>query len=285
MSVLPSPALPLGKVSAVPDSYSPDLLYPVPRAVGRSQFLSGSSVPFQGSDRWDCFEVSWLSDRGIPQTAYANIQYSASSPNIVESKSLKLYLTGFHNTRCVSSQALAEQITTDLAAALDAADVSCDIIPFAQMPEPTPYQNLGQCLDTLELTGEGLDFDANQPVSLLQCNEAAAPATAQVYSHNLRSLCPVTGQPDWATVVVRYRGRLIEPASLFRYLMAYRNHQGFHEACCEQMFVDILSACAPDELAVGCYFARRGGIAITPVRYLSDRSFCEDMFTLRLDRQ
>lgn len=286
MSVIPSPKLPLGKVSSVPDHYDPGLLYPVPRQVGRAAFLPEGDVPFQGRDRWDCFEVSWLNAQGVPQSTYASIQYTAHSPNIVESKSLKLYLTGFHNTRYDSPQALASIITTDLAQALQTSDIHCQIFSFEQMAAPTGYNSLGQCLDGLDI--QDLDFStvaAANAQQFLRCNKIAPPVEEQLYSHGLRSLCPVTSQPDWATVVIRYRGCPIEPASLFRYLAAYRNHQGFHEACCEQMFVDILAACEPTELAIGCYFARRGGIAITPIRYLSDRTFSEDLFTIRLDRQ
>lgn len=286
MSVLPSSALPLGKVSPVPQQYDPSLLYPVPRAVGRESFLSpslnGKVVPFVGCDRWDCFEVSWLNANGIPYSAFANIQYPANSPNIVESKSLKLYLTGFHETRYPSSTALAKIVVADLSKVLETDEVSCEISPFSQMALPTSYEQLGECIDTA-VEGEIGPLTVADPASLLK--STTTQVEEQLYSQILRSLCPVTSQPDWGTVVVRYCGNQIDRAALFRYVAAYRNHQGFHEACCEQIFTDILRMCAPDELAVGCYFARRGGISITPIRYSGSVSFCSALLSIRLDRQ
>lgn len=284
MSVLPSPTLPLGKISPVPQQYDPSLLYPVPRSVGREHFLNGRKVSFLGCDRWDCFEISWLNPSGVPQSAFAKIQYPADSPNIVESKSLKLYLTGFHETRYASSVALSKIVTADLSQVLETAEVSCEILPFSKMLRPTPYDQLGECIDTA-VEGEMGPWSITEPASLLRLAEAQSLVEEQLYSQVLRSLCPVTSQPDWATVVVRYCGHQLDRAALFRYLASYRNHQGFHEACCEQILIDILRACAPDELAVGCYFARRGGISITPIRYSGAADFCSALLSVRLDRQ
>ncbi|MEO1394443.1 MAG: NADPH-dependent 7-cyano-7-deazaguanine reductase QueF [Cyanobacteria bacterium J06634_5] len=291
MSVLPSPALPLGKVSPVPLTYDPGLLYPVPRAVGRSHFLAGENVPFLGCDRWDCFEVSWLTLSGIPKSAFAQIQYPADSPNIVESKSLKLYLTGFHTQHYDTADTLSQIIASDLQTVLETTAVSCQILPFQRLAVPTPYEALGICIDDA-VTGDTLTLTTaqeEQPYTLLQTVAPVFQATAvnkteaegmaeaevveeQLYSQILRSLCPVTSQPDWASVVIRYRGRQLDRAALFKYIAAYRNHQGFHEACCEQIFTDIWRTCQPEALAVGCYFARRGGISITPIRYASNAS-------------
>ncbi|MEM9909132.1 MAG: NADPH-dependent 7-cyano-7-deazaguanine reductase QueF, partial [Cyanobacteria bacterium P01_D01_bin.44] len=165
---------------------------------------------------------------------------------------------------------------------LDTAEITCEIVPFEQMVRPTPGHTLGEYIDP------GIYAETNPNVDVpaaahLHCT--SEPVQEQLYSHVLRSLCPVTSQPDWATVVVRYRGPKLDRSSLFHYLVTYRNHQGFHEECCERIFTDILSACAPTELAVGCYFARRGGIAISPIRYRASPEFCQDLFDIRLDRQ
>ncbi|MEM9165058.1 MAG: NADPH-dependent 7-cyano-7-deazaguanine reductase QueF [Cyanobacteria bacterium P01_F01_bin.4] len=278
MTVSPS-AIPLGKVSQIPQQYDSSLLYPVPRAVGRAKFLDEATMPFSGCDRWDCFEVSWLTPSGIPQCAFAKIQYSAHSPNIVESKSLKLYLMGFNQAHHDSPVALSKIMVADLVEVLGTPEVSCEIVPFEQMARPTPYHTLGACIDT---SGLETRIDAPSPARLYCTTE---PVQEQLYSHVLRSLCPVTRQPDWATVVVRYRGPKLDRSSLFHYLVTYRDHQGFHEECCERIFTDLLTACAPTELAVGCYFARRGGIAISPIRYRSSPEFCQPLFDIRLDRQ
>ncbi|MEO1403187.1 MAG: NADPH-dependent 7-cyano-7-deazaguanine reductase QueF [Cyanobacteria bacterium J06635_1] len=273
-----SPTIPLGKVSQIPQQYDPSLLYPVPRSAGRAKFLGELALPFSGCDRWDCFEVSWLTPSGVPQCAFAKIQYPAHSPNIVESKSLKLYLMGFNQAQYDSPLALSKMIAADLVPVLGTSEIACEIVPFEQMTPPMPYHTLGKCIDTGIETG----IDASS-AARLHCT--SAHVQEQLYSHALRSLCPVTSQPDWATVVVRYRGPKLEPSSLFHYLVTYRDHQGFHEECCERIFTDILTACAPTELAVGCYFARRGGIAISPIRYRSSPEFCQPLFDIRLDRQ
>ncbi|MEO0455764.1 MAG: NADPH-dependent 7-cyano-7-deazaguanine reductase QueF [Cyanobacteria bacterium P01_A01_bin.114] len=276
------PTLPLGKTSQIPQRYDPSLLYPIPRSAGRAKFLGESAVLFSGCDRWDCFEVSWLTSGGLPQCAFAKIQYPAHSPNMVESKSLKLYLMGFNHERYGSPNALAEKIVTDLSQILGSSEVICELVPFEKIASPTPYHTLGACIDT----------DATSPPTkglrcLSKLGQGSGPALVQeqLYSHVLRSLCPVTHQPDWATVVVRYRGPQLDRNALFHYLATYRNHPGFHEDCCERIFTDILTACGPTELAVGCYFARRGGIAISPVRYRSSPEFCQALFAIRLDRQ
>ncbi|MEM9904401.1 MAG: hypothetical protein AAF921_05180, partial [Cyanobacteria bacterium P01_D01_bin.44] len=142
-----SPAIPLGKVSQIPQHYDPSLLYPVPRSVGRAKFLGEAAVPFWGCDRWDCFEVSWLTPNGIPQCAFAKIQYPAHSPNIVESKSLKLYLMGFNQAPYDSPAALSKIIVADLTQVLDTAEITCEIVPFEQMVRPTPGHTLGEYID------------------------------------------------------------------------------------------------------------------------------------------
>lgn len=81
-----------------------------------------------------------------------------------------------------------------------------------------------------------------------------------------RSVCPVTGQPDWGTVRVSYTGPCIDPAGLLGYLISYRQHAGFHENCVERIFVDISDRCRPTQLTVAARFTRRGGLDINPIR-------------------
>jgi 7-cyano-7-deazaguanine reductase len=272
---------PLGQLSPIPATYAPTLLYPIPRRQNRQRLKIVGPIPFAGLDRWDCFEVSWLAANGMPQSAFAVIQYPADSVAMVESKSLKLYLMGFHQTRYASAAALTETLVHDLTTLLGSDAVQCTLMPFEQMAAPTAFTTLGHPLDEL---AQAMPLASEPNAALLRC-AAADPVEEQLYSNRFRSVCPVTGQPDWATVVLRYCGSRIDRAALLVYLSAYRQHSGYHEDCCERIFLDILTACQPSALVVGCFFARRGGIAISPVRWLPSMATPQDILSLRLARQ
>lgn len=252
---------PLGKPSRYAEQYDPTLLFPIARNLAREAIGIGAQLPFFGTDIWNAYELSWLNPRGKPQVAIATFYVPAESPNIVESKSFKLYLGSFAHTRIESADALREMLKRDVSAAC-AAGVS------VRLATPAEFRSLefdeldGLSLDRLELETDVYEPDS----SLLSAAFDEAPVAETVFSNLLKSNCPVTGQPDWASVQIRYVGPQIDHAGLLRYIISYRNHTGFHEQCVERIFVDIERACRPLKLAVYARYTRRGGLDINPFR-------------------
>ncbi|MDF1780606.1 MAG: NADPH-dependent 7-cyano-7-deazaguanine reductase QueF [Alcanivoracaceae bacterium] len=252
---------PLGRQSDYVDTYTPSLLCPVPRWDAREGLeLEMDSLPFHGVDVWHAYEVSWLDMRGKPVVAVAEFRVPCNSKNIVESKSLKLYLNSFANSRFESRAAVITVIEKDLSAC---ADGTVDVLVHTlDEAAKTPWlENSGTCIDLLDLDITQYDYDPG-----LLMVEQGAEQNEQLYSHLLRSRCPVTGQPDWATLIVRYTGAPISAASLLRYIVSLRNHEGFHEQIVERVFMDIEAQCAPRQLTVYGRFTRRGGLDINPFR-------------------
>ena len=251
----------LGKVATYKAEYDPSLLFPIPRTDKRAEIGVGATLPFFGVDIWNAYEVSWLNQRGKPQIAIATITVPAESPNIIESKSFKLYLNSFNQTRLADAEALVQLLKKDLSAAAGASvHVSlCMSEHFGQLK----MQELeGGLLDRLDI-----DVDAYTPdPSLLKANHDEAPVEETLLSHLLKSNCLVTGQPDWGSVQIRYVGSQIDQESLLRYLIGFRNHNEFHEQCVERIFVDIMQHCKPQKLAVYARYTRRGGLDINPWR-------------------
>ncbi|MET0379344.1 MAG: NADPH-dependent 7-cyano-7-deazaguanine reductase QueF [Spongiibacteraceae bacterium] len=248
--------------------YDPDLLFAIPRAPGRQQLGLSGELPFDGCDIWNAYELSWLHPSGKPAVAWAELRVPALSPNIVESKSLKLYLNSLNQMRFDSAEAVAAAIRRDVSACV-VADVEVHVrLPalWSAFPIEEPA---GDCLDELDIT-----VAAYTPCpELLQL--VSGPVSDQVsdqlvtrrwFSRLLRSRCPVTGQPDWGTICIDYRGREIDPAGLLAYIVSFRQHQDFHEHCVERVFCDIHQQCAPDALTVSARYLRRGGIDINPWR-------------------
>ena len=263
---------PLGQATAYPDQYSPDLLYAIARTDSRTALGLDGDLPFQGVDIWNAWELTWLDDNGQPQVAIAEIRVPADSPSIIESKSLKLYLGSFAMTRLSGSDDLAERIRNDLgqcsgsdvAVTLRSAsdDFSIDTLP-------------GTCIDSPGVSCDAYDVNAD----LLAAS--GDPVDESLHSHLLRSLCPVTDQPDIGSVLVTYRGPRIDPAGLLKYIVSFRNHNDFHEACVERMFLDISEQCRPEQLSITACYQRRGGIDINPYRSNVDG----DPPNIRLSRQ
>ncbi|MFZ6725319.1 NADPH-dependent 7-cyano-7-deazaguanine reductase QueF [Undibacterium sp. MH2W] len=251
----------LGKVATYKAEYDPSLLFPIPRTDKRAEIGVGATLPFFGVDIWNAYEVSWLNQRGKPQIVIATITVPAESPNIIESKSFKLYLNSFNQTRLADAEALVQLLKKDLSAAAGASvHVSlCMSEHFGQLK----MQELEGCLlDRLDI-----DVDAYTPdPSLLRANHDEAPVEETLLSHLLKSNCLVTGQPDWGSVQIRYVGSQIDQESLLRYLIGFRNHNEFHEQCVERIFVDIMQHCKPQKLAVYARYTRRGGLDINPWR-------------------
>lgn len=250
----------LGKTTTYPTVIDASILEFIPRSLGRSSL---THVAPHGIDYWTGYEFSWLSSRGSPEEAILKLHYSAQSTHIVESKSLKLYLGGFASTRFGSKAEIIERISSDLRLGLGVTALSVELL-ILEDERVMPWPAKGYCIDIHELKDP--TFEVNP--SLLRTGSEVRDEL--MFTNSFRSLCPVTGQPDWATVSVLYKGKEIMPDSLRAYLCSYRNHQGFHESCCEAIFSDISRQCSPDELSVACSFTRRGGIDITPIRSSSD---------------
>lgn len=252
---------PLGKTSAYCSQYAPELLFPIARQGKRDELGLRGTLPFFGVDIWNAYELSWLNARGKPQVAIARFTVPADSPNIIESKSFKLYLNSFNQTRLDGPEALKALLEKDLAAGFGAA-VHVSLI----LPEYFSALTMGELEGTL-LDRLDIEVDSYKPdPQLLVANHAEAPVEERLVSHLLKSNCLVTGQPDWASVQIHYCGPQIEQESLLKYLIGFREHNEFHEQCVERIFTDILRQCAPQQLAVYARYTRRGGLDINPWR-------------------
>ncbi|MCG6657343.1 NADPH-dependent 7-cyano-7-deazaguanine reductase QueF [Halomonas campisalis] len=251
---------PLGRESAYPDRYDAGLLYPIPRAANRAPLgIEEGKLPFVGEDEWHAFEVSWLNARGKPVVAVARFRLPADSPCLIESKSWKLYLNGFNQTRFASREQVIETLLGDLSRAAGAA-VSVELFDVddeALAPRRLP----GECLDELDI--EIRDYTPS-PEHLIVGEGEIVEET--LHSHLLKSNCPVTGQPDWGSVLIRYRGPRLDREGLLRYLIGYRQHQDFHEHCVEHIFTDLMARARPERLLVLARYVRRGGLDISPWR-------------------
>lgn len=253
---------PLGQTVGYPAHYDPTLLFPIERAPARDELgLVGDTLPFEGMDVWNAYEVSWLDLQGKPRVALARFEVPATSPSLIESKSLKLYLNSYNQSRYADEQAVQAQIRDDLSRAAGAA-VVVDIIAPNRYGELRLGEPEGRVIDDLPVAIDTYTPDAG----LLRCDPQAGVVDESLISRLLKSNCPVTGQPDWATVEVRYRGPALDPASLLRYIVSFRQHSGFHEQCVERMFVDIQARCRPEALSVHARYTRRGGLDINPWR-------------------
>jgi 7-cyano-7-deazaguanine reductase len=269
--------LPLGKPTAYRDEYDPGLLCPFPRAPKRAELGLPGELPFAGFDLWNAYELSWLAPGGKPVVAMAEFRFPCSSPFLVESKSFKLYINSFNQTRFTGFDAVAATLECDLAKACGAT-VAVRLLPLAACGEMTIRTLPGQCLDDLDVTIDRYDY---APELLDGSADPDRIVAETLHSHLLKSNCLVTRQPDWASVLVRYRGPRIDPAALLRYLVSYRRHSEFHEQCVERIFVDLLRHCRPEQLTVYARYTRRGGLDINPLR-----SNCEsELPNWRLVRQ
>ena len=246
--------LPLGKKITYPDKYDPSLLVGISREESRNR--SGVTLElnsFYGLDSWTAYELSWLNLEGVPKNAVLYASYESSSKSFIESKSLKLYLNSLNNKKFNSLDDLLELIKHDLEQCVSS-EVEIEI-----RNTPKDFVKESKSIDLVEINSEeGVEEDA----PWVSADEASEELSCSVF----RSLCPVTGQPDWATIRVTYSGKLINYQKLFSYLLSFRNSQAFHEECVEKIFSDLKKFCAPNELTVRANFLRRGGIELNPVR-------------------
>ncbi len=246
----------LGREVAYPRQYDPSLLFPIPRAAGRQPLRLDGGLPFTGHDRWHAYELSWLDARGKPVVATATFVVPCDTPNLVESKSLKLYLNSLNASRFESPDAVRATIAADLArAAGGPVEVAFGLPPS------------GGGDAAVDIDGLDVEIDRYGPPAPELLRVADGDEVAETLrSALLKSNCPVTGQPDWATIEIAYRGPRIDREGLLRYLVSYREHAGFHEQCVEQVFVDLMARCAPSRLSVEARYTRRGGLDINPWR-------------------
>ena len=256
-----------GRTSAYADQYDASLLFPLPRQPKRDEIGITGAPPFFGADLWTAFELSWLNLRGKPQVAIAHVTVPCETPNIIESKSFKLYLNSFNNTRFSEAAEVQARLRADLSEAVwRGSDRPATVGVKLVLPELFDREPV-QEFDGLLL--DRLDVECTQYTpapELLHANHAEAPVTETLTSHLLKSNCLVTGQPDWGSVRIQYSGAQIDQAGLLQYLVSFRNHNEFHEQCVERIFMDVWTRCRPIRLSVYARYTRRGGLDINPLR-------------------
>jgi len=249
----------LGKTSAYPNKYQPDLLFAIARSESRDSYLSGH-LPFDGADLWNAWDLTWLNPDGLPVAATAEITIPALSPNLIESKSLKLYLNSFAMSHFEDAKEVRRRVAEDLSSRAGAS-ISVQIQTLDASRLNAVSKLPGLCLDDLAVTPTSWEADPG-----LLMTDKDASVEEDLHSHLLRSLCPVTGQPDIGSIAIHYRGPPIVHTSLLQYIVSFREHKAFHEDCIERMFVDILDRCQPERLGLYARYQRRGGIDINPMR-------------------
>ena len=253
---------PLGRSSVYADRYDPGLLFAMPRAPQRTDLglEEGAALPFDGIDIWNAYELSWLDGCGKPQLALAEFRMPATAPNMIESKSLKLYLNSFAQTPQISHAAVQDRLQKDVS---EVAGAPVEVtLQLSRIQSPPAADLVGTCIDDMPLV-----IDHYGPPHADYLRIADAPVIEEVLcSDLLRSNCPVTGQPDWGSIQIAYAGAPIDRAGLLRYLVSFRTHSAFHEHCVERIFMDIRARCVPQWLTVYARYTRRGGLDINPWR-------------------
>lgn len=266
----------LGQETDYPTLYTPSLLQAIPRRVTRESLsLFDDKMPFSGVDIWNAYEVSWLNNQGKPEVAALELQVPASSPSIIESKSLKLYLNSLNGTQFSNVLEVRQTLESDLSVNTEST-VEVRLLPLSKARLKSFATLPGESLDEQDLIVDSYNVDSN-----LLSVDLNQDVSESLHTDLFRSLCPVTSQPDWASILIRYQGHAFDKAGLLRYLLSYRNHAGFHEQCVERIFMDLSKAGMPKELSVYARFTRRGGIDINPYRTNSKDS----VENLRLVRQ
>ncbi len=255
--------LPLGQSVSYPQAYDAALLFPIARAGARHEIgLSGHALPFDGWDLWNAYEMSWLNSKGLPQVALLRVKVPCFSPNIIESKSFKLYLNGFNQTRFDSKTDVLVCLQKDLSQAAGST-VSIEMLDAHLFESEKISEFNGINIDGLDVLIEHYEPNAEL---LAHSGDSPEHTTQTLFSRLLKSNCPVTQQPDWACVQIQYTGREIDQASLLKYIVSFRMHNGFHENCVERIFADIMQRCHPESLSVFARYTRRGGLDINPWR-------------------
>ena len=259
--------LTLGKVTEYCSEYNPNLLQAVPRSLNRDDLsLSVNDLPFIGEDVWYGYELSWLNNKGKPVVAVGEFRFACTSPNLVESKSFKLYLNSFNQSKFASISDVEKTLIKDLSATAET-QAKVKLFPVEQCPalaiaSPTPSTT---CIDEEDISVESYQYQAEM-LSTAQANTFTENVTEKLVSHLLKSNCLITNQPDWASIYINYKGKAIDHAVLLQYLVSFRQHNEFHEQCVERIFCDLQQYCQLEELTVFARYTRRGGLDINPFR-------------------
>ncbi|MHA8115137.1 NADPH-dependent 7-cyano-7-deazaguanine reductase QueF [Kosakonia cowanii] len=258
--------LTLGKTTDYRDTYDASLLQGVPRSLNRDPLgLKAANLPFHGADIWTLYELSWLNANGLPQVAVGQVELDYASLNLVESKSFKLYLNSFNQTRFASWDDVRSTLQRDLSACAQGA-VSVTLYRVDELEGEPVARFAGLCIDDQDIAIDNYEFDA----ALLTDAASGEVVEETLVSHLLKSNCLITHQPDWGSVQIQYRGSQIDREKLLRYLVSFRHHNEFHEQCVERIFTDIQRFCQPESLSVYARYTRRGGLDINPWRSNTD---------------
>ncbi|WP_312983399.1 NADPH-dependent 7-cyano-7-deazaguanine reductase QueF [Atlantibacter sp.] len=258
--------LTLGKSTDYRDIYDASLLQPVPRSLNRDPLgLSGGNLPFHGADIWTLYELSWLNSNGLPQVAVGHVSIDSTSVNLVESKSFKLYLNSFNQSRFTNWDEVQQTLARDLSHCAQG-NVEVQLYRLHDIEGQAVAAFDGICIDDQPITIDSYEFDA----AYLEGAAGEQQVEETLVSHILKSNCLITHQPDWGSVQIRYRGPQIDREKLLRYLVSFRHHNEFHEQCVERIFSDIMRFCRPQTLSVYARYTRRGGLDINPWRSNTD---------------
>ena len=258
--------LTLGKSTDYRDNYDASLLQGVPRSLNRDPLdLKADNLPFHGADIWTLYELSWLNANGLPQVAVGHVELDYTSVNLIESKSFKLYLNSFNQTRFGSWEDVRHTLERDLSACAQG-DVTVSLYRLDEI-EGQPIAHFhGTCIDNQDIEIDNYQFNADYLLN----STGSKSVEETLVSHLLKSNCLITHQPDWGSIQIQYRGRKIDREKLLRYLVSFRHHNEFHEQCVERIFNDILRFCQPEKLSVYARYTRRGGLDINPWRTNTD---------------
>ncbi|WP_339722933.1 NADPH-dependent 7-cyano-7-deazaguanine reductase QueF [uncultured Paraglaciecola sp.] len=266
--------LSLGKATEYREIYAPDLLQAVPRSMNRVELNLGAELPFYGTDRWNGYELSWLNAKGKPKVAIMRCEVPATSPNLIESKSFKLYLNSFNQSHFDSIDSVTEALTKDLSQCAGE-KVEVELFKAAEFSQMRIESFDAVCIDDLDIEVKNYQLEP----AYLSTNSEFVEETLS--SDLLKSNCLITNQPDWGSVCIRYQGQQINHEGLLRYLISFRQHNEFHEQCVERIFCDIMAKCKPQKLTVYARYTRRGGLDINPFRSNFEKIYFEG----RLARQ
>ncbi|MBE0367250.1 NADPH-dependent 7-cyano-7-deazaguanine reductase QueF [Pseudoalteromonas sp. MMG013] len=267
----------LGKTTNYAQQYDPSLLHPIARKLNRDQIsVDEAALPFFGEDTWTGYELSWLNEKGKPQVAVATFTFPCQSSHIVESKSFKLYLNSFNQSKFVDHKTVSETLEKDLSIVTNS-DVQVMLytadehacIPFTPMP--------GLCIDSLDI-----EVTHYSPLSGLLKRASNDIISETLHSHLLKSNCLITSQPDWASIIIEYTGVALCHESLLRYLISFRSHNEFHEQCVERIYCELQRTFNFEKLAVYARYTRRGGLDINPFRSSEQN---ETPYNIRTNRQ
>ncbi|PCH94163.1 MAG: NADPH-dependent 7-cyano-7-deazaguanine reductase QueF [Gammaproteobacteria bacterium] len=259
--------LTLGKATQYCSKYNPSLLQAVPRSLNRDDLsLPKNSLPFIGEDVWYGYELSWLNNNGKPVVALAEFRFACTSPSLVESKSFKLYLNSFNQSKFSSVNDVAKALSKDLSATAGA-QAQVQLFNVEQCPalEIKSTNSAVHCIDEEDISVDNYQYQA-ELLNQAQTSHASAIVAESLVSHLLKSNCLITNQPDWASVYINYKGRAIDHGVLLKYLISFRQHNEFHEQCVERIFCDLQKYCQLEELTVFARYTRRGGLDINPFR-------------------